>query len=297
MAKQRRKPRADEIERIPREQVHFYLRTGVHEDHPYGEWPGRDFFDQAQLGNEVLRTALIEEVRHRAGVVKVPEILQELDVQAFTRNKIDPMVRGLFPKKEQEAMLQLLQRSVIFLTPRNIEDLLLDMAFHHSAWTLANLYLLSVHARPLGDEDALGILGMSEATTCYVTMRYFDPEERTPFEDFVVHECAHVFHNWKREHCGLPFTRRKEWLLQIAFVRRETFAYACEAFSRILALEGSRKSPARRRALLDEHLAASRNFPGSSERVDHDEYRTILREAVSAQNGWKRILRGCAEHR
>ena len=32
----------------------------------------------------------------------------------------------------------------------------------------------------------------------------------------------------------MPFTRRRAWLLDITFEHRETFAYACEAFARIV---------------------------------------------------------------
>ena len=73
--------------------------------------------------------------------------------------------------------------------------------------------------------------------------------------------------------------------------KRETFAYACEVYSRILELG---KSPAERRALLSE-LERER-VPGT-QRVDPDEYVDILREAVAARNGWKRILARCAPGR
>ena len=54
------------------------------------------------------------------------------------------MVRGLFPPAEQETVLRRLERSVVFLTRDNIERILFDQSFDHSAWTLANLYLASV---------------------------------------------------------------------------------------------------------------------------------------------------------
>ena len=38
----------------------------------------------------------------------------------------------------------------------------------------------------------------------------------------------------ERRTVGLPETRQREWLLDIDFRKRETFAYACEAYSRIL---------------------------------------------------------------
>jgi hypothetical protein len=43
-------------------------------------------------------------------------------------------------------------------------------------------------------------------------------EEKDPYADFVVHEMAHIFHNCKRRTVGLKQTRKREWLLDIAFV-------------------------------------------------------------------------------
>ena len=91
-----------------------------------------------------------------------------------------------------------------------------------------------------------GVVGMSEETTCYVSLAHFAEEDE--FADYVVHEAAHVFHNTKRRTAGLPETRRRQWLLPIAFEKRETFAFACERYSRILKLG---KRPADRRWLLD----------------------------------------------
>ena len=88
---------------------------------------------------------------------------------------------------------------------------------------------------------------------------------------------------------GLPHTRHKEWLLQIDFAKREEFAYACEAYGRIIE---QAKSPADRRRLHAEY--AENHVPGSDDRVDHDELVDILAEAVEARNGWKRILNCCA---
>ena len=63
-----------------------------------------------------------------------------------------------------------------------------------TAWVLANLYLLNAGAEPLSDE-APRIVVLSEGTTCFVTMSYFEPD--APLADFLVHEAAHVFHNCK----------------------------------------------------------------------------------------------------
>ena len=215
----------------------------------------------------------------------MPDDLVGLDVEAFVRTKISPMVQGLFPADEQPAVIEMLSRSVIFLTSGNIESVLQTTSFLSTAWALANLYLLSRGVELLSS-DAPEIVGLSEGTTCYVSTAYF--HRKGHLEDFVVHEAAHIFHNCKREMIGLPETRRREWLLDIDFAKRETFAYSCEAYSRILELG---KTPLDRFRLLSDHAGGP--MP-PDDRVDKDEYVDILREAVSARNGWKRILDRCA---
>jgi hypothetical protein len=109
-----------------------------------------------------------------------------------------------------------------------------------------------------------------------------------PFSDFIVHEAAHVFDNCKRRTLGLRETRTKEWLLDIDFGKRETFAYSCEAYSRVLARA---KNAAGRRALAEEY---SRTVSISEERVDPNEVASIIAEAAAARNGWKIILSRCS---
>jgi len=132
-------------------------------------------------------------------------------------------------------------------------------------------------------------VGLSEGTICYVSVNYFRAPGR--FDDFAVHEAAHIFHNCKRRTIGLRETRVREWLLEIDFAKREIFAYACEAFSRIHA---PGHSPRAREMLLAEHKQGPMPADG---RVEAGEYLDILREAVAARNGWKRILERCSPPR
>lgn len=270
------------------QEIDRYLATGDY-DELFGEWNG-DILSRAMHGSDELLDALVVEVHRRASGRPVPAEVPNLDLVAFTRGKVEPMVRGLFPRREQEQVLEVLQRSVVFLTPTNVEEVIRATDWLPSAWDIANLYIGSLGGELLG-EEAPRIVGMSEETTCYVSLSYFKHQEQDHFADFLVHEAAHIFHNCKRRRVGLPFTRRREWLLEIAFVKRETFAYACEAYSRILELSSSRTERAR---LLAEHEDGA--LPGD-ERVDAAEYIDILREAVSARNGWKRILARCAPPR
>ncbi len=124
------------------------------------------------------------------------------------------MVEGLFPAAERDAVLALLERSVVVLTAGNIEHVLREQRWLHSAWDVANLYLGSVDAELLGLE-APALLGLSQETRCFVSADYFKDAETRRFADYVIHEAAHVFHNGKRSYAGLRETRMREWLLEI----------------------------------------------------------------------------------
>jgi hypothetical protein len=103
-----------------------------------------------------------------------------------------------------------------------------------------------------------------------------------------VHEAAHVFHNCRRCTIGLTETRTRHALLNIDYAKRETFAYACEAYSRISTIGDTLKS--RQNAFA---LHAQGPLP-SEDIVNRNEYLHILAEAVGARNGWKRILQACS---
>lgn len=264
--------------------INTYLSSGEHD--PLADvWLGESVFERCRGADTALREALVAEVLARTRRVRAPRRVNEAELEAVTRARVTPMVNGLFAANERATVTVVLARSVVFLTPRNMAAILRSEVYLSTAWNLANLYLLSCGARLLSKE-ALKIIGLSQATTCFVSMRYLDGEGR--FDDVVLHEAAHIFHNCKRERIGLPSTRRREWLLDIAFGKRETFAYACEALGRIHELGATQRERAK---LLAEH--ADGHLP-VDESVDSDEYIDILREAVSARNGWRRILQRCA---
>lgn len=264
--------------------INHYLRTGD-SDIYFAAWEGNTLIERSRRATPDLKGALSAAVRRRAGNPAVPPEIRDLDLVTFTRRKLTPMISGLFPANERDTVLRLFDPSVVFLTPDTIHGIIVEADWLSTAWTLAGLYLESVGAQPLG-EAPLGIVGLSEETTCYVSMQYFTSQSR--FADFVMHEAAHVFHNCKRSTAGLPETRTREWLLDIDYRKRETFAYACEAYGRILELGNGHTE---RRQLVAELARAP---APADETVDPGEYIDIVREAVAARNGWKRILTRCA---
>ncbi len=270
----------------PGAEIRRYLETGKY-DESHAAWPGPRIADRLNRGHQELLAALVAEVKRRAGAPEPPCALQGLDLVAFGRGKAEPMVRGLFPRAEQDAVLALVERSVVFVTPQSVESVLSGCDWLSSAWKIANLYLASVGAELLA-RDAPDLVGFSEELTCFVSLEYFRDED--PFADFVVHEIAHIFHNCKRRTAGLPETRTREWLLDIDFRKRETFAYACEAYSRIVQRS---RTPADRRALAQKF----RGFGVDDNRVSSTEVTDLVRAACMRRNGWKVILGYCAPKR
>jgi hypothetical protein len=262
-------------------EIEGYLLTG-RSDPLSAAWPG-NIVERGIQAHHELRAALVRAVRRRE-TKQTCEVPRCFDSVGLARTKVEPMVQGLFPRNEQRVVLSMLERSVVFLTRENIETILLQESFDSTAWTLANLYLAGIGAELLS-EDAPCLDGLSQDTTCYVSPQYFREGDR--FADFIVHEAAHVFHNCKRSALGLNETRSKVWLLDIEYRKRETFAYSCEAYSRILELG---KRPADRQVLADEF---GRTVSIADERADDGEVSRIVRTASAARNGWKVILAEC----
>lgn len=265
------------------EAVDLYLRTGDY-DAAFRAWPG-NIMARETRGHAELLQALVTKVKELEATGRISTISLPRDLLAFTRRKVARMVRGLFPKIEQDAVLAMLEKSVVFLTPDNIASVLTDCTWPHTAWHLANIYLDNIDANLLG-EEAEHLVGLSEETTCFVSPSYFLPSD--PFADFIVHEASHIFHSCKRPTVGLPETRTREWLLDIAYPKRETFAYSCEAYARILELAPTFSA---RADLAAEYASKVRIREG---RVDAAEVADILVAAASARSGWKVILARCA---
>lgn len=275
------------MQESPEQAIKRYLRSGEHDPH-FRAWPGDSYLGRIQQGDAALREALKSAIHKRTRHATPPAALAELDVVTFTRQNVLPMVQGLFSRHEQACVLDVLERSVVFLTPATIDQVLEQSRWLSTAWDLANLFLAGVKAEILAD-DAPYLVGLSEETTCYLSAEYLDASGR--FDDFLVHEVAHIFHNCKRRTIGLRETRQQEWVLEIDYAKRETFAYACETYSRIRQLA---KGPRARQTLLAEY---ARGPMPSDDRVDVAEYLDILGEAVAARNGWKRILTRCSSPR
>lgn len=87
---------------------------------------------RAQGWLAALVDALLEVVRARTATVDVPVFLCQQDVPTLKTSKLAPMVDGLFPASERALVLAVFTRSVVFLGPDNIEQVLRSMPWLHT---------------------------------------------------------------------------------------------------------------------------------------------------------------------
>jgi len=264
-----------------------YLATGHVDAHAWDLYPGWTMLEKTTNRTRTLRDALVARVLELGRGHEPPQAPSEAGRSALLFDKLDPMVCSLFPTAEQALVLDLVMRAVVFLDEATTLKTIRETNWDHTAWDIARIWLDSIGAESLSEDDD-GLLGLSEENTCYVSLVYFEGLKRDPFSDYVVHEVTHIFHNQKREQVGLPLRRKSEWMLDIEFRERETFAYACEVYGRIV--KRTRRRDERLR-LVDEFAERSHEAGGQA---DPDRLVDILREAVAARNGWKKILERCA---
>ena len=97
-------------------EIERYLRTRATDDR-YAAWASPSDVDRAQQAREDLRGALLAEVMRRSAGAVSPHPPRPEATVALTRHKTNPRVRDLFPRAEQDTMLALFERSVVFLSP------------------------------------------------------------------------------------------------------------------------------------------------------------------------------------
>lgn len=86
-----------------RRDIATYVETGDHDLHA-ASWPG-NVIERETRRDDALRSALIRAVERRAVGHRAPATLPTTDLVSFTRQRVEPMVRGLFSAAEQATVL------------------------------------------------------------------------------------------------------------------------------------------------------------------------------------------------
>ena len=123
----------------------------------------------------------------------------------------------------------------------------------------------------------------------YAHVRWSAYETKDPYSDVVVHEAAHMLHYLKPRLYGLHVRRGQERFVDIEFCHSELFAYASEAYSRVI-LHSERKS---RIAFAEKMQESAFSFP----RAELADVAALVLEAARSRNGWHVIREATLIHR
>jgi hypothetical protein len=204
------------------------------------------------------------------------------------RPRIEPMVNGLVQDDWQEVALQELTARTFVLNfqgAREAMDRELATGFMGTArqvlWALYGDHGL----KP--DEIDMGCDGVCAGEFAHVRLSAY--ESKDPYSDVIVHEAAHLLHYLKPRNYRLHTRRGQERFVDVEFRHRELFAFACEAYSRVV-LHGGRKS---RIAFAEMMHDGAFSFP----RSQVGKVAALVLGAARARNGWRVIREATVIHR
>ena len=261
-------PRSDAVER--------FLATGEH-DPGFGSWPGARA-ERRAAGTAALAGVLLRVVNWRARHAPLPPTPAPADPVGPVRQRIAPMLRGLFGANKADLLIERLPQRVEVLTVRSLT--LRGPALPlYSQWSLANLLLDDMGSPPLAD-DTPQLDGLCADRRAWVLPRAFAPSP--PYTDVIVHEVAHLLHTLSPR--DLDMGASPGPLLRVRARDRETFAYAAEVWACI-----ARESvdPAARRASIERF---EQRIAAADARVDRNRLLAVLAAATQARDdGWRAI--------
>ncbi len=203
------------------------------------------------------------------------------------RQRIDSMVTGLVPGDWREvALREITARTFVLNLPGAMAAIEAELStcFMGDAWRILWALFGDHGLKP--DEIKVVCDGLAGD---YAHVRWSAYQTEDPYSDVVVHEAAHMLHYLKPSHYGLHVRRGQERFVDTEFRHRELFAYACEAYSRVV-LHGERKL---RVAFAEKMLDVAFSFP----RSQIEEVAALALRAARARNGWRVIREATVIHR
>ena len=203
------------------------------------------------------------------------------------RQRVEPMVKGLVQVVWQEVALRELTARTFVLNFQGAEAAMeaeLSICFMGEAWRILWALFGDYGLKP--DDIKMGCDGMAGD---FAHVRWSAYQTKDPYSDVVVHETAHLLHYLKPRNFGLHIRRGQERFVDIEFHHRELFAYACEAYSRVVL-----HSPCKSRISFAEKMqTGALSFPSN----EIHEVAALVLDAARARNGWRLIREATVIHR
>lgn len=270
------------------QQVERFIRTGEFEDLPYGTV--RERLDVERREGPILRNALLDEVRKRTDRIDRSNSISDLRAREIITARLQPLVKGLLPKAEEQKVLGFLAKSFVVVTGENIETTI-NSVRPKMGWLITNGFLKNMGAEPLCADRIYGP-GATDEGTAYVSLGVHgsDSNEQAPgLDDFIVHEAAHLMLMSTRTQVGLPDKDRK-FVLEVEVPKRELFAYSCEFYSRAIAISKRRKDRLKLLSAMGEFVMFGHEY------VNRKEVLSLVTAAIQSNDGWWLIRKTCSEY-
>lgn len=255
-----------------------FLRTG--EETWDGAGSGR--FTRAQLDqdkgfSQAAKTSLRTLFSLLAALLPADsQLVPAVDPESI-RQRVEPMVKGLVQRDWQDVALRELARRTFVLNYQGTRAALeaeLSTGWLKTAWQVLWACFEDYGLKPAGLQIECDGLSGGE----FAHVRWPAYETSDAYSDVVVHEAAHLLHYLKPEHHGFHVRRGQERFVDVEFRHRELFAFACEAYSRVV-LQGERKSRM--------SFAARMREDAFTFSLDHlDDVAALVLTAAGARSGW-----------
>ena len=200
---------------------------------------------------------------------------------------IEPMVKGLVQGDWQEVGLrELAQRTFVlnFQGAKAAMEVELPSCDMESPWRILWGLYGDYGLKP--DDIDMACDGLAGD---FAHVRWSAYQTKDPYSDVIIHEAAHLLHYLKPRNFGLHVRRHQERFVDIEFRHRELFAYACEAYSRVVP-HRERKL---RIAFAEKMADAAFSFPQGQ----LGEIAALVLSAARARNGWRVIREATVTHR
>jgi len=271
---------AAEVSGLSAAVIEQFLRTGEE------TWDGAGSgsftltqFKQHEAYSRTVKTALRTLFGLRGDILPAEAQSAPLVGPETIGSRINSMVKGLVRSDWQEiALRELTARTFVlnFQGAKAAMDAEFSTCYMGSAWQIFWALFGDYGLKP--DEIRVECDGIAGD---FAHARWSAYENEDPYGDVVVHEAAHLLHYLKPGHYGLHVRRGQERFVDIEFQHRELFAFACEAYSRVV-LHGKRKS---RISFAEKMLEDAFSFPRNQ--IQH--VAALVLVAASARNGWRVI--------
>jgi len=151
------------------------------------------------------------------------------------QRRLEPMVMGLVQSDWQEvALRELTARTFVLNFQGAAAALDTELSSGYVGGDTTGWRILWVCFDDYGLKPERIKLPYDGVACNFAHVRWSSYQTKDPYSDAVVHEAAHLLHDLKPRHYALHVRRHQERFVDVEFRHYELFAFACEAYSRVV---------------------------------------------------------------